>query len=120
MYQRLVNYIKFYSISQIIQKGSVITVRVKMEDALRIIKGIALLLWSVLVSIVEPFIPKRYLHKDVKNQIVLITGAGSGFGRLLARKFAVNHGSIVVLWDINKNGTCIKAEYFSSCIATLT
>jgi all-trans-retinol dehydrogenase (NAD+) len=75
-----------------------------MEAYIRILKGTVLLLWAILYSIVEPFIPKRLLHKNVKNQIVLITGAGSGFGRLLAKKFAIDHGSVVVLWDINKSG----------------
>jgi hypothetical protein len=77
-----------------------------MEAYIRILKGTVLLLWAILYSIVEPFIPKRLLHKNVKNQIVLITGAGSGFGRLLAKKFAIDHGSVVVLWDINKSGEC--------------
>jgi len=75
---------------------------------LRKVLGVFHVLWSLIFSIVEPLIPKRYFHKDVKNQIVLITGAGSGFGRLLATKFAIKHGSIVVLWDINKNGEIFK------------
>ena len=77
----------------------------RIKSAFRIIRGLYLLLWSVLVTILELFIPKRYLHKDVKNQVVLITGAGSGIGRALANKFAVNHGSIAVIWDIDKKGT---------------
>jgi len=81
-----------------------------MDVVLKIVQGTALVLWSVVLSIVEPFIPKRFLHKDVKNQVVLITGAGSGFGRLLAKKFAVDHGSIVVLWDINKDGMAQTAK----------
>lgn len=39
--------------------------------------------------------------KNVSGEIVLITGAGSGIGRLLAIKFA-SLGATVVLWDINQ------------------
>lgn len=46
-------------------------------------------------------IPGR--KKNVSGEIVLITGAGSGIGRLLAVKFA-NLGATVVLWDINQEG----------------
>lgn len=54
--------------------------------------------------------PKR--KKDVAGEIVLITGAGSGLGRLLALHFA-SHGAILVLWDINQEGnleTCRLAK----------
>uniref|UniRef100_A0A8C0W4I7 Short-chain dehydrogenase/reductase family 16C member 6 n=1 Tax=Castor canadensis TaxID=51338 RepID=A0A8C0W4I7_CASCN len=37
------------------------------------------------------------------GEIVLITGAGSGLGRILALHFA-SHGAILVLWDINQEG----------------
>lgn len=46
-------------------------------------------------------IPKP--RKNVAGEIVLITGAGSGLGRLLAIRFA-RLGSVLVLWDINKEG----------------
>lgn len=41
--------------------------------------------------------------KDLKNQLVLITGAGSGIGRLMALNFA-REGSRLVIWDINGAG----------------
>lgn len=46
-------------------------------------------------------VPKR--KKNVSGEIVLITGAGSGIGRLLSLKFA-SLGATVVLWDINQEG----------------
>ncbi|XP_052031383.1 short-chain dehydrogenase/reductase family 16C member 6 [Apodemus sylvaticus] len=58
-------------------------------------------LYYFLESLVLKVIPKR--KKDVSGEIVLITGAGSGLGRLLAMHFA-SHGAILVLWDINQEG----------------
>lgn len=46
-------------------------------------------------------VPRR--KKNVSGEIVLITGAGSGIGRLLSLKFA-SLGATVVLWDINQEG----------------
>ena len=40
---------------------------------------------------------------NVKNSRVLITGAASGIGRLLALRLAES-GAKVVLWDIDRDG----------------
>lgn len=67
-------------------------------------------LYYFLESLVFKVIPKK--KKDVAGEIVLITGAGSGLGRLLALHFA-SHGAILVLWDINQEGnmeTCRLAK----------
>ena len=47
--------------------------------------------------------------KDLKGKIVLITGSGSGIGRLMALRFA-EEGSSLVLWDLNKEGVEKVAE----------
>lgn len=49
-------------------------------------------------------------YKDLKGEIVLITGAASGIGRLQAFEYA-KYGSILVLWDIDEgNLTKISNE----------
>ncbi|KFO22522.1 17-beta-hydroxysteroid dehydrogenase 13 [Fukomys damarensis] len=57
--------------------------------------------YSYLESLLKFFIPRR--RKSVAGEIVLITGAGHGIGRLTAYEFA-KRKSRLVLWDINKQG----------------
>ncbi|XP_004680092.1 PREDICTED: short-chain dehydrogenase/reductase family 16C member 6-like [Condylura cristata] len=67
-------------------------------------------LYYFLESVIYKVIPKK--KKDVAGEIVLITGAGSGIGRLMALHFA-SLGAILVLWDINEEGnmeTCRLAK----------
>ncbi|XP_060240597.1 short-chain dehydrogenase/reductase family 16C member 6 [Meriones unguiculatus] len=67
-------------------------------------------LYYFLESLVFKIIPKG--KKNVSGETVLITGAGSGLGRLLAIHFA-SHGANLVLWDINQEGnleTCRLAK----------
>ena len=54
-----------------------------------------------LEAFVKLFLPAR--RKNVVGEIVLITGAGSGIGRLMALEFCTM-GVILVLWDINEDG----------------
>merc|ERR1711863_200972 len=58
--------------------------------------------------------PAAWLEKDITGQVVLVTGGGSGIGRLMCLRFA-RLGATVVTWDINKVGneetvSMIKAE----------
>ncbi|XP_054156994.1 estradiol 17-beta-dehydrogenase 11-like [Oppia nitens] len=41
-------------------------------------------------------------RKSIDGQIVVITGAGSGIGRQLSIRFAIQLNAVVVLWDINR------------------
>ncbi|NXM10788.1 RDHE2 dehydrogenase, partial [Ploceus nigricollis] len=72
-----------------------------MNFFLETLKFIVLLVYHLLESLVFLVVPRR--KKNVSGEIVLITGAGSGIGRLLAVKFA-SLGATVVLWDINQEG----------------
>ncbi|KAB0371566.1 short-chain dehydrogenase/reductase family 16C member 6 [Muntiacus reevesi] len=58
-------------------------------------------LYYFLESLFHKIISKK--KKDVTGETVLITGAASGLGRLLAIEFA-RLGAILVLWDINEEG----------------
>lgn len=51
----------------------------------------------------------RPREKSVAGQVCVITGAGSGLGRLFAKEFA-RRRAILVLWDINSQGNEETAE----------
>ncbi|NXQ57901.1 RDHE2 dehydrogenase, partial [Anthoscopus minutus] len=72
-----------------------------MNFFLETLKFIVLFVYYLLESLVFLIVPGR--KKNVSGEIVLITGAGSGIGRVLAIKFA-SLGATVVLWDINQEG----------------
>uniref|UniRef100_A0A8C8YU61 Short chain dehydrogenase/reductase family 16C member 5 n=1 Tax=Prolemur simus TaxID=1328070 RepID=A0A8C8YU61_PROSS len=58
-------------------------------------------LLALLEAAIFALLPKP--RKSVVGEVVLITGAGRGLGRLLALRFA-RLGSVLVLWDVNKEG----------------
>ncbi|NXG72111.1 RDHE2 dehydrogenase, partial [Baryphthengus martii] len=72
-----------------------------MNFFLETLKIIGLTVYYLLEALVFLVVPRR--KKSVSGEIVLITGAGSGIGRLLSLKFA-SLGATVVLWDINEEG----------------
>ncbi|OQR77311.1 epidermal retinol dehydrogenase 2-like [Tropilaelaps mercedesae] len=69
----------------------------------RFCTNIAMIIYFVLEAFVLLFVPSKWRMKSVKDEIVLVTGAGSGIGRLMSIKFA-DLGAKIVCWDINKDG----------------
>lgn len=47
---------------------------------------LAKVMWHIMVAIVRVFLPVQ--RKDVKKDIVLVTGGASGIGRIMAMRFA--------------------------------
>lgn len=72
-----------------------------MNFFLETIRVIFLSLWFNIEALVYLLVPRK--KKNIAGEVVLITGAGSGIGRLMAQEFAA-HGTVLVLWDINQEG----------------
>lgn len=77
--------------------------------------NLTILLFQIILAILESIwkaITRR--EKEVRNEVVLITGSGSGIGKELALQYA-DLGAIVVCWDVNeennlKTVNCIKLK----------
>ncbi|XP_047224580.1 epidermal retinol dehydrogenase 2-like [Girardinichthys multiradiatus] len=91
-----------------------------MNFFLETIQVIFLSLWFNIESFIHLLVPRK--KKNIAGEVVLITGAGSGIGRLMAQEFAA-HATVLVLWDINqegiketaklaKNGGASRVHYF--------
>lgn len=72
-----------------------------MNFILETLQVIGLVVWYSLDTFVHFFIPTK--RKNISGEVVLITGSGSGIGRLMALEFAAL-GTVLVLWDINQDG----------------
>lgn len=68
---------------------------------LTFLKFLPQILFQCFISILEWFLPNKLFEKNVSQDTVLITGAGSGLGRNIAIEFA-KLGANTVIWDINK------------------
>ncbi|XP_078028989.1 epidermal retinol dehydrogenase 2-like isoform X5 [Epinephelus lanceolatus] len=72
-----------------------------MNFFLETIQVLLLSMWYSVESFIHLFVPIK--RKNIAGEVVLITGAGSGIGRLMAQEFAAL-GTVLVLWDINQEG----------------
>ncbi|XP_032363148.1 epidermal retinol dehydrogenase 2, partial [Etheostoma spectabile] len=72
-----------------------------MNFFLETIQVLLLSLWYNVESFIHIFVPMK--KKNITGEVVLITGAGSGIGRLMAKEFAARD-TVLVLWDINQDG----------------
>lgn len=68
-----------------------------------------LMIKSLAVGIYKLIVPYRYRCKSVRGQTILITGSGSGIGRLMAKKFA-KLGGRMVLVDVDERGNQTTAN----------
>ena len=68
---------------------------------LALMSSIVYVIYSLLIALV----PKRFRRKDIEGQVALVTGGGSGIGRLLCLKLSAR-GARVITWDVNKAGEC--------------
>lgn len=83
---------------------------------------VVLFLYYCLEAIVLLFVPSSFRRKNVQGQTVLITGAGSGLGRLMSIQFA-KLGCTLVLLDVNERGneeTASQVREFGATVHAFT
>ena len=84
--------------------------RLKMlENIVEVFYSLLLIVYHMSLRFVKLFIPQKMLEKNISGQVVLVTGGGSGIGRLMCLRFA-RLGATVVTWDINKAGNQETAD----------
>lgn len=78
-----------------------------MNFFLETLKVLGLSVVYYLEAFFRLFVPSR--RKSVEGEVVLMTGAGSGLGRIMALEFA-RLGARLVLWDIDEAGNLETAR----------
>ena len=76
---------------------------IPLASFLEVLWSLVLTLYHVMERLVKIILPQKMFEKNVTGQVVLVTGGGSGIGRLMCLRFA-RLGATVVTWDINKLG----------------
>ena len=76
---------------------------ISLASVLEVLWSLVLTLYHVMERLVKIILPQKMFEKNITGQVVLVTGGGSGIGRLMCLRFA-RLGATVVTWDINKLG----------------
>merc|ERR1712013_390954 len=76
---------------------------IPLASVLEVLWSLVLTLYHVMERLVKIILPQKMFEKNITGQVVLVTGGGSGIGRLMCLRFA-RLGATVVTWDINKLG----------------
>jgi len=71
-----------------------------LMDAWKVVFYTVLAVFKFVVTLVAG---DSIFFKEIKGDIVLVTGGGSGIGRLMCLKLA-QRGAIIVTWDVNAKG----------------
>lgn len=96
----------------------------KILDFLELLLGLLIFLVHVIISFLQSLgsliLPTS--KKSLSDEIILITGAASGIGRLQAYNFCWQGARLIVCWDINqseneKTAETIKNKYGGKAIA---
>merc|ERR1711892_158151 len=74
-----------------------------MGSILEVCYALLLTFYYVIERLVKICLPQKMFEKNISGQVVLVTGGGSGIGRLMCLRFA-RLGATIVTWDINKAG----------------
>jgi len=74
-----------------------------VSNILEVLFSLLLTVYHVVERMVKVFLPQKMFEKNISGQVVLVTGGGSGIGRLMCLRFA-RLGATVVTWDINRLG----------------
>lgn len=76
---------------------------------MRLVVSLVYMVYCLLETLVKTLLPRKYRRKDIRGNVVLVTGGASGIGRLMCIKLAAR-GAIVVTWDVDEKGNIETAR----------